>query len=140
MRTDGPLDLAFLGDPNSVHVRRWLGCFSDRGHRMTMLVPDGKVVVPGMPPAISVERLPPFATGERLLDGRGGDGRARLLRRESRSRRPARPLRHGNAWHAWISGFHPYVVTVWGSDILATGHRGPRVASTPGSRCTPPTS
>jgi glycosyltransferase involved in cell wall biosynthesis len=127
MRIDGPLSLAFLGDPNSVHVRRWLGCFSDRGHRITMLVPDGQVIVPGLLPAISVERFVPFSRQrERLLGGlESRRALSRLLRRVDPDVLHAHYVT-GNAWHAWISGFHPYVVTVWGSDILATDHRGPR--------------
>src|SRR5206468_7845381 len=35
------------------------------------------------------------------------------------------------AWHAWLSGQRPYVVTVWGSDVLVTERMTPlgRVAT-----------
>ena len=127
MRVDEPLGLAFLGDPNSLHVRRWVGCFSDRGHRVTLLVPDGQAIVPDLPPGISVERFVPFSRQrERLLGGlESRRSLSRLLRRVDPDVLHAHYVT-GNAWHAWISGFHPYVVTVWGSDILATGHRGMR--------------
>jgi glycosyltransferase involved in cell wall biosynthesis len=127
MRIDEPLGLAFLGDPNSLHMRRWMGYFSDRGHRITLLVPDGQVIVPGLLPAISVERFVPFSRQrERLLGGlECRRSLSRLLRRVDPDVLHAHYVT-GNAWHAWISGFHPYVVTVWGSDILATGHRGTR--------------
>ncbi len=82
-------------------------------------MPADKVVDPGLPPAISVERLPPFS-----------QGRARPLGALETRRSLARQLRRldpdvlhahyvtGNAWRAWLSAFHPYVVTVWGSDVL----------------------
>lgn len=127
MRIDEPLGLAFLGDPNSLHMRRWMGYFSDRGHRITLLVPEDQVIVSGLLPAISVERFVPFSRlRERLLGGlECRRSLSRLLRRVDPDVLHAHYV-PGNAWHAWISGFHPYVVTVWGSDILATGHRGTR--------------
>jgi glycosyltransferase involved in cell wall biosynthesis len=127
MRTDEPLDLAFFGDPNSVHVRRWLGFFSDRGHRVTLIVPADKVVDPGMPPAIALERLPPFASGKVRLMGALATRRA--LARQLRRLDPDVLHAHyvtGNAWRAWLSGFHPYVVTVWGSDVLGIGRQSRR--------------
>jgi glycosyltransferase involved in cell wall biosynthesis len=127
MRTDEPLDLAFFGDPNSVHVRRWLGFFSDRGHRVTLILPADKVVDPGMPPAIVIERLPPFASGRVRLMGALATRRA--LARQLRRLDPDVLHAHyvtGNAWRAWLSGFHPYVVTVWGSDVLGIGRQSRR--------------
>jgi len=124
---DEPLHLAFLGDPNSVHMRRWTRYFSDRGHRVTLLVPEGKVVVPGLLPAISVERFLPFSRQRERLFGALESRRAltRLLRRLEPDVLHAHFVTE-NAWHAWISGFHPYVVTVWGSDVLAAGRRSRR--------------
>jgi len=108
-------------------MRRWVRYFSDRGHRVTLLVPERKVVVAGLPPATSVERFVPFSRQRERLFGA-------LESRRSLSglmRRLAPDVLHAhfvteNAWHAWISGFHPYVVTVWGSDVLAAGRRGRR--------------
>lgn len=122
-----PLSLAFLGDPNSVHVRRWLRYFADRGHRITLLVPENQVVVAGLQPEISVQTFVPFSRQrERLL---GGLEARRSLSAMLRRIEPDVLHAHyatGNAWHAWLSGFHPFAITVWGSDVLATGRRGPR--------------
>jgi glycosyltransferase involved in cell wall biosynthesis len=124
---DEPLNLAFLGDPNSVHMRRWVRYFSDRGHRVTLLVPEGKVVVPGLPPAISVESFLPFSRQRERLFGALESRRSltRLLRKLAPDVLHAHFVTE-NAWHAWISGFHPYVVTVWGSDVLGAVRRGRR--------------
>jgi glycosyltransferase involved in cell wall biosynthesis len=122
-----PLSLAFLGDPNSVHMRRWIGYFSDRGHRVALLVPQDQVVVPGLQQAISVERFVPFSR-QRAHPLGGLESRrslSRLLRRFGPDVLHAHYVT-ANAWHAWISGFHPYAVTVWGSDILATNGRPAR--------------
>ncbi len=125
MPTEEPLDLAFLGDPNSVHVRRWMGFFSDRGHRVTLIVAADKVVDPGIPPAIVVERLPPFASSR--VRPMSALATRRSLARQLRRLDPDVLHAHyvtGNAWRAWLSAFHPYVVTVWGSDVLGIGRQG----------------
>jgi hypothetical protein len=31
-------------------------------------------------------------------------------------------------WHAWMSGFHPYAITVWGSDVTISLRRSRRTA------------
>src|ERR1035437_3684655 len=38
--SERPLRLAFLGDPNSIHTRRWAEFFASRGHEIHLLVPD----------------------------------------------------------------------------------------------------
>lgn len=114
------LNLAFLGDPNSIHLRRWMGYFADRGHRVTLLVAEDKLVEPGLPPRIAVERFT-------RLSGRGRFPPAGLLRARRSVRRVVARVKPDvinahfltiNGWHAWLSGFHPYVVTLWGSDVF----------------------
>ena len=34
----GPLRLAYLADPNSVHTQRWIGFFAARGHEVHLLI------------------------------------------------------------------------------------------------------
>jgi glycosyltransferase involved in cell wall biosynthesis len=121
-----PLGLAFLGDPNSVHMRRWMGYFSDRGYRVTLLLPEDRPA-PDLPPAISVERFVPFSRQRKRPWGALEARRSLtgLLRRLEPDVLHAHYVT-GNAWHAWLSGFHPYVVTVWGSDVLAAGRRSRR--------------
>ena len=117
----GPLRLAFLGDANSIHLREWLGFFAGRGHEVTLLLPENLEVEAGLPDGIAIERFVPFNHRRSrllgVLDARGS------LRRALRRVRPhvldAQYLTV-NGWHAWMSGFHPYVVSVWGSDVLVT--------------------
>jgi glycosyltransferase involved in cell wall biosynthesis len=116
-----PLSLAFLGDPNSVHFRRWVGFMAERGDRVTLLVGEGKEIRPGLPDTIAIERFTPF-TARRfrpwgLLVAR------RSLRRVLARVRPDVVNAHYltvHGYHAWVSGFHPYAVTLWGSDVLVT--------------------
>ena len=117
------LRLAFLGDPSSVHLHRWLRTFVTRGHAVALLEPS-----PAAPAANpfelpeGVERLPIRSLPAHL--GRGVLAARADLRRHLDAWRP--DVLHAHyarrpAWQAWLSGWRPYVVTVWGSDVLVTG-------------------
>jgi glycosyltransferase involved in cell wall biosynthesis len=121
---DERLGLAFLGDPNSIHLRRWVSFFAERGHRVTLLVPEGLELEPGLPDSIEVERFRRF--NPRSPFAPFGFVRSRASIRKTVARVGPDIL---NAhflteygWHAWMAGFHPYAITLWGSDIYV----GPR--------------
>jgi glycosyltransferase involved in cell wall biosynthesis len=120
-RPTQPLSIAYLGDPNSIHLRRWVGHFAGLGHRITLLVPEGLSVEPGLEPEIAIERFLPFNHRRSRIAG-VFDAR-RSLRSALRTVQPdvldAQYLTV-NGWHAFISGFRPYVVSVWGSDVFIT--------------------
>ena len=116
------LKIAFLGDPSSIHTRRWLNYFARRGHAVTLLLPKNLPLDPGLHPGVAVVRFTRFAARGRfppasLLRAR------RSLRRVLAQVRPDILNAHyltSNGWHAWMSGFHPYVLTLWGSDVFLT--------------------
>ena len=115
------LRIAFLADPNSVHTRRWTGYFAGRGHKITLIVGRDLVISPGLPAGIEIERFVPYSRERGRLVG--ALTAARSFRRVLKNLNPEVLHAHyltGNGWLAWISGFHPYVVSVWGSDILIT--------------------
>jgi glycosyltransferase involved in cell wall biosynthesis len=117
---DDRLRLAFLGDPNSVHLRLWVSFLAGRGHRVTMLVAKDRVVEPGLPASVAVEQFTSFAAGRRVTPVSLVKGR-RSLRRALARVQPDILNAHFltvHGWNAWMSGFHPYVVTLWGSDIF----------------------
>jgi glycosyltransferase involved in cell wall biosynthesis len=119
--TPSPLVIAFLGDVNSIHLRRWAGYFAAQGHLVSLLAPLGQTIEPGLPPTVSVERFVPYSRHRILPLG------ALEERRSLRSvlSRLAPDVLHAHyltvfGWSARLSGFHPYVITVWGSDVLIT--------------------
>jgi len=124
---DRPLRLAYLADPNSVHTRRWLGFFADRGHDVHLLVGAGDVVAPGLANAIEIHPYRRF--GRRrlpLVSSIQGRGELRALLTAL-----APDVLHAHfvnryGWQARLSGFHPYAVTPWGSDLLVTPRRSRR--------------
>jgi glycosyltransferase involved in cell wall biosynthesis len=118
--TEARLRLAFLGDPNSVHMRRWVGFLAARGHQVTLLVARDRIVEPGLPASIAIEQFTSFAAGRRVSPVSLVVGR-RSLRRALARVQPDILNAHFltvHGWNAWMSGFHPYVVTLWGSDIF----------------------
>lgn len=126
-RVARPLRLAFLADPNSVHTRRWLEAFVERGHEVHLLIDDRDPVRGALPEGTVLHRyrrtgrmrLPAISS----LQGRGALRAA--LRRIAPDVLHAHYLtRHG--WQARLSGVHPYVVSPWGSDIFVTPRRSLR--------------
>jgi glycosyltransferase involved in cell wall biosynthesis len=114
----GPLRLAILGDPSSVHVRRFAGYFARRGHRVHLLLNDRQPAPTGLDPRIEVGRFRSFG---RRFGGPGTLAARRSLRRELGRIRPDVVHAHYLSRHGWaaaLAGRHPYVITVWGSDVL----------------------
>jgi glycosyltransferase involved in cell wall biosynthesis len=115
------LRLAFLGDPGSPHLRRWLGAFVQRGHAVALLEPIGGPADTGVHDLPDgVERLVFRGLPHRLSPG-GALATRRDLQRELAAWRA--DIVHAHyarrpAWHAWLSGHRPYVITAWGSDVL----------------------
>jgi glycosyltransferase involved in cell wall biosynthesis len=116
------LKIAFLGDPSSIHMRRWVNYFAGRGHQVTLLMPGDLPVDPGLAPSVAVVRFTRFSARGRFPPASFLRAR-RSLRRALAQVRPDILNAHyltTNGWHAWISGFHPYVLTLWGSDVFLT--------------------
>ena len=114
-----PLRLAFLADPTSIHTRRWLTFFAQRGHDVHLLVADEQEIDPDLAAVITAHRY--GRLGRRLVPMlsavRVRSGLRRLLAQIQPDILHAHYLsRYG--WLARLSGFHPYVVTLWGSDVL----------------------
>ena len=121
MQNQEPLRLAFLGDPNSVHTRRWLGYFAERGHDVHLLDGYETTIRPGLDDRIRVHRYSAHGRWRiRFLSSLQG---RRSLRRTLKRLRP--DVLHAHylsryGWQARLSGFHPYVISPWGSDLFET--------------------
>jgi len=122
-----PLSLAFLGDPNSIHVRRVASALASRGHRVTLLVPAGSAVNPGLAAGVDIVTFEPYAARRPVPLGAVAARRSlrRVLEQLNASVLHAHHMTV-NGWTARLSGFHPYAVTLWGSDILVTARESLR--------------
>ena len=120
-----PLRLGFLAEPNSVHTRRWIGWFARAGHEVHLIDPFDARIDAGLPPEIIVHRLDPPA-GPPVI----GLVRRRRMLRAAMERIGIEVLhaqfirRYG--WQGALSGFHPLVVSPWGSDLLQVRRRSLR--------------
>ncbi len=105
--------LCFISDPNNVHTRRWVGWFARHGHEVCLVadIPlekpwqDIEVIDLSKRFYAPVVRFPIWAI---------------MLRQILRQWRP--DILHAHrvnsaGWVAAGSGFHPLVVTPWGSDL-----------------------
>jgi glycosyltransferase involved in cell wall biosynthesis len=118
------LRLAFLADPNSVHTRRWLGWFAERGHEVHLVVDEGLGVRPGLDPRILVSRYRRFRPMRLPFVSSLQGGAA--LRGALRGVGPDVIHAHylvGYGWQARLAGMHPYDVTPWGSDLFVAPMR-----------------
>lgn len=119
MQTD-PLHLCFLASANSVHSRRWITYFADRGHRVDWisLVPPGS----DTPPTVRLHLVHPYPNQPLALV-------LAALRVRTLVRRLRPQLLHVhyagvNGAVGMLSGCRPVIVTAWGSDVLIAGQSG----------------
>jgi glycosyltransferase involved in cell wall biosynthesis len=113
------LRLCYISNPNSIHTRRWVGWFARRGHTVCLLAD----VPPKEPWAeVSVIDLSRYFHAPIIRFPVW----AAWLRRFIRQWHPDVLHAHrvnSAGWLAAASGFHPYVITPWGSDVLVSPRR-----------------
>ncbi|MPZ50522.1 MAG: glycosyltransferase [Dehalococcoidia bacterium] len=141
-RPGPPLRIAFLGDFDGPHTRRWLRVFVACGHDVHAIAyyqPESEI------PGVTLHVLSPALAPSSVADSPATDSRLS-------SRLPPSFLRFGQAlrykraglketlaairpdiFHAHyavehgfygaFTHFHPYVVSCWGSDILIESHK-----------------
>ena len=120
------LVLAYLGDPYSIHTVRWLGSFARRGHDVHLIRANDRPLSPDLDERIT---LHPFPAPSRYRVRFSGTIQARrrlhrLLMDIGADVLHAHYLT-GYGWLARLSGFRPFVVTVWGSDVFVTARDSP---------------
>jgi glycosyltransferase involved in cell wall biosynthesis len=113
--------LCFLAAADSIHSYRWIKYFADQGHEILWLSLSPLTAGP-MIPGMHFTEIQHFPT--RWLSLLSGLAQ---LRRILRSTEPDILHAHYAGTYGLIgalSGFHPYVTTAWGSDILIAGKTG----------------
>lgn len=139
-RAEERLRLCVVGDMDGVHTRSWLRYFVERGHEVH--------AVAYYRPASLLEGVTLHVLNPSRAGGTGGGGRpvarllppsllrlANALRYQRRGlgrvvRSVAPDVLHGHyvvehGFYAALTGYHPYVVTAWGSDVLVAAARSP---------------
>ena len=114
--------ICFVAGPESIHTRRWVTWFVDRGHDVHVVFPHsflraGTAQIPGavMHP---LSTTPVFSRSSHLLLQPVDYFR---MKRIIQGLRPDIVHAHyvrDYGFRAAATGFHPLVLTVWGSDVL----------------------
>jgi glycosyltransferase involved in cell wall biosynthesis len=113
------LRLCFLADPRSVHTVRWLRYFAERGHRVSLISqhpPPADLPLEAYVPLAEKASLPGTRLALNVMEVRRAVGRLRpdLLHAH---------YINENGWLGAGSGFHPFVLTAWGSDVYVARQR-----------------
>ncbi len=119
------LRLAFVADPESIHVRRWLAAFVRRGHRVHLFVPRTLVPAPALPDGVELE---PYEDYGRRLRPVGALRATASLRRRLRMLRPDVVHAHYITRYGWLARMadvRPFVMTPWGSDVFRAREMSP---------------
>ena len=113
------LSLAFIGNPGHILVQRWVTFFARRGHSVAVLEGFGNGASAELDERIRVIRYDargsvrfPFASAVHAR--RAVRGILRQLKPDVVHAHTVRPY----GWQAGLAGYHPYVVSTWGSDVL----------------------
>jgi len=110
--------ICFVGDGKSIHVKRWVGYFAGRGHTVHLIsIREGE-----QPEGVHQINLKPLQREKRLPFLFRLMGHFLSVRRLVREMRP--DILHSHyanlpGWYGAFCNFHPFVLTLWGGDILA---------------------
>lgn len=121
--------LCIIANPNSIHTQRWVRYFALRGHEVHLVGPNPLTMS-------SSEDLQSVLNGGHFHDLTQVTNRRKFrfavwsmtLRRLLRAIRPDVLHAHqvtGAGWLGAGSGYHPFLVTSWGSDLLVSAQRSP---------------
>jgi glycosyltransferase involved in cell wall biosynthesis len=113
------LRLCYISNPNSTHTRRWIGWFAKHGYE-TCLLADVPLKEPW--PDIQVIDLSEFFRAPIIRFPIWSLWLRRFLQQWHPHVLHAHRV-NSAGWLAASSGFHPYIVTPWGSDVFIQPYR-----------------
>jgi len=111
--------LCFISNPNSIHTQRWVRYFAGRGHEVHLIGDKPPAAAP--PPGIHFYDLTSQTNARKLRYLLW----SQQVRRLMQTIQPDVLHAHQVASAGWLgaaAGWHPFLVTSWGSDLLV----GPR--------------
>jgi glycosyltransferase involved in cell wall biosynthesis len=111
--------LCYVANPNSIHVRRWVRYFSTRGHEVHLI--STRPVQSSVPPGVILHPVSALPTPmlRNLALGYAVRKQVRAIRPDLLHAHQISP----DGWQAAMAGFHPLLLTAWGSDLLLAPHR-----------------
>ncbi len=114
------MKLAFLGDAIEMHLFRWARSFVGLGHEVHVITWNTQVL-DGYHPAVVHRVAKPMVGDHGIARGINLFRMKPAIQRLIREIKPDLIHAHGAgayAWMAMFSGFRPFMITPWGSDVL----------------------
>jgi len=111
--------VCYVANPHSIHVQRWVRYFTTRGHEVHLI---NARAAPALPlPGVTLHQARPYPI-PRLRNLALGWATRRLVRQIRPDLLHAHQI-SPDGWLAAMAGFHPLLMTAWGSDLFL----GPQV-------------
>ena len=113
--------LCYIANPFSIHTRRWVRYFAEQGHEVSLIG-----VAPNVPRPLQPDEFPDTVRIINLVE-QHNLRKIRYLVWGLMARRIVQQIQPdilhahqiaGNGWVGAAVGYHPFVVTAWGSDLL----------------------
>lgn len=114
--------LCIIANPNSIHTQRWVRFFAQRGHEVHLVGPNPVTVA--LPAGILFHDLTQVTNRRKFRFAVWSVTLRRLLRAIQPDVLHAHQVT-GAGWLGAGSGFRPFLVTSWGSDLLVSARRSP---------------
>lgn len=106
--------ICYVANPHSIHVQRWVRHFADRGHEVHLINARSTPAV--ALPGVILHQARPFPL-LRLRNLTLGLAIRRLVRQIEPDLLHAQQI-SPDGWLAAMAGFHPLLLTAWGSDLF----------------------
>ncbi len=116
--------LCYVANPYSIHTRRWLRYFTGRGHEIYLISVSptrGSIPPDAIPPSVTFYDLMAQFNVRKLRYLAWGLAARRIIHRIQPDVLHVHQVA-GGGWVGAVAGYHPFIVTAWGSDLLL----GPR--------------
>lgn len=113
--------ICYIADGSSIHTQRWLNYFAQKGHEVHLISPmptAGEGFAKGVQLHLLVRLMPRIWPVTRYFSGLLWLAQTRRLLRKIKPDIVDAHFITVNGYLAVASGFHPLVLSVWGSDIL----------------------
>jgi len=114
------MKICYLANARSAHTVKWANHFRSMGHEVDVI---SREPPEGLRESIRTHRLPsrwPFK-----FDYFAGSGEVRCLLRQIRPDLLHAHYASGYGTLGRLAGFHPFILSIWGSDIFEFPHRSP---------------
>lgn len=113
------LRLCFIGNANSIHTRRWIQPFVEQGHTVHLL---SYRTMSGTLPGVKTTDLTSIVNTRKLRFAYWGWWVRHYVHRLKPHILHAHQIQAAG-WLGALTGYHPFVVSGWGSDILVEPHK-----------------